>query len=97
MDKHLEARYNTAIRFDESDLALSVDYKDIIHKLLACLDQLALLGPTAATLAEELLESAYEVTEMETTHFFQEGYRAALLDGAKVPLWDAEETVFPPQ
>ncbi len=62
MDKHLEARYNVATRFDESDLALSVRYKDIMHKLLDCMDQLALLGPTAATLAEELLESTYEVT-----------------------------------
>lgn len=96
MDKHLEMRYNSATRFDESDLALSVCYKDTMHKLLTCMDQLALLGPAAATLAEELLESAYEVTEMETMHFFQEGYRAALLDGAGVPLWEDEGTGLPP-
>ncbi len=84
MDSRIKARYNTATPFDESDLALSSDYHHAMRKLLDCLEQIEQdFGPSAAAIANELLDSAYEVTELEVMHFFQEGYRAALIDSAR--------------
>lgn len=84
MDHRIKVCYDLATPFDESDLALSVDYDKAIRRLLDSQRQMEQrFGSDAAAIAEELLDSAYEVTEIEIMHFFQEGYRAALIDSAR--------------
>lgn len=91
MDRRIQSYYDLATPFDESDLALSVDYEKAMRRLLDAQRQIEQrFGPEAAAIAEDLLDSTYEVTGLETMHFFQEGYRAALLDNVRAPLQESE-------
>ncbi len=81
MDRHIEELYKAAPRFDESDLMLSSLYTDAMCRQFCYMARLEeRFGQDAAKLAEEILCTTYDITELEAKHFFREGYRAGLLD-----------------
>lgn len=78
MDKEIAKLYQSALRFDEGDLAGSEEYRqakrqqDHIRDLL-----MGTFGDRILPLLEDYTDALFDEMECEAKHYFQEGYRAA--------------------
>lgn len=78
MDKQIAKLYESALRFDEGDLAGSEEYRqakrqqDHIRDLL-----IGIFGASILPLLDDYTGALFDEMECEAKHYFQEGYWAA--------------------
>lgn len=78
MDKTIKKLYQAAPRFDEGEFFSSKEYSAAMKQHHHFYDLLvATFGQQIEPLLEEYTQTLYDMTELETKHFFQEGYHAA--------------------
>lgn len=77
MDEFIARVYDFAPRFSEGELFRSQEYEDIKERLAETRRRLvATFGDTLVPLLDEYIHALSEERELETLHFFQEGFLA---------------------
>lgn len=77
MKKFLEELYQEAKRFDEGDIYQSEEYAAIAKRQNRLYKEIsALFGPVAVSLLEEYTAAVGDEMELESKHFFEQGYLA---------------------
>lgn len=77
MQKEIREQYTKCLRFDESNLCHTPQYRQLAAQKESLYELIKdMFGPAVVPLLEEYTGLFYEEMELEARHFFEQGYCA---------------------
>lgn len=91
MARFMDDLYQKAKRFDEGDIYQSQEYQDVCRKRWQLYEQICLrFGTQIAPLLEEYAAAIGDECDLESKHFFAQGYRFGRATGSDEALTELE-------